>query len=454
MILLLKSISGRGERMNNESVLIPHTLSKGIQGLVMSLAFTGVNFVSAATNESPNFLFIIADDLGVDALDLYGFSSETANTPTLNALARSGLTFDNFWATPACTTTRGALMSGLHGYESGVDYVPAIMPDDTFTIQQRLKQDDLAQPYSTGVFGKWHLGGRNPELNHPSQFGVDTYAGNLFNLEDYAAWTLTQNGVQSNESRYHTTAVTDLAMDFIRSSSGSPWFAWVAYSAPHEPFHEPPAYLVSSTTPVKTAKEKYQAMIEAMDAEIGRMIAALPEEDKGNTFIVFMGDNGTPRRTRDPQVFDKSHVKGSLYEGGIRVPFIIAGPSVARKGARDSSLVNATDVFATFTSLALGVDSASHVPNSSISFAARITGKPEELITSSREYNYSEWRTRKTGVSWTVRDQEYKVIHHHDGKVELFSTHDLNEEKPIQNTAMATKLLSIGEQIRSGSDYP
>lgn len=442
--------------MNGEPVLMFHFLSKKAKCLLMSLVFVEASFVNASTNEnpnSPNFLLIIADDLGVDALDLYGFSSDTANTPTLDSLARSGLTFDNFWATPACTTTRGALISGLHGYVSDVDYVPAILPDDTHTIQQRLKQDDLAQAYATGVFGKWHLGGRKPVLNHPSQFGVDIYAGNLFNLEDYYSWTLTQNGEQSKESRYHTTAVTDLAVDFIRSNSGSPWFAWVAYSAPHEPFHEPPANLISAETSLNSPAEKYKAMIEAMDTEIGRMIAALPEEDKDNTYIVFMGDNGTPRRTRDPQVFDKDHVKGSLYEGGIRVPLIISGQGVVRQGDRDSSLVNATDLFATFTALALGVDSPSQVPSSSISFASRITGGLDELETSQRQYNYSEWRTRRTDVSWTVRGQDYKVIQHHNGDVELFATKDINEETPIQNAAIEAKLLSLGEQIRSGGYY-
>ncbi|MDB4837922.1 sulfatase-like hydrolase/transferase [Marinomonas sp.] len=409
--------------------------------------------VEQVSTESPNFLLIIADDLGVDALGSYGISKSTAHTPNLDALAKSGVSFDNFWATPACTTTRGAIISGQHGYRSTIDYVPAVMPSDTKTLQQRLKLADLKQAYVAGIFGKWHLGGRNPALNHPSEFGVDTYAGNLFNLEDYETWTLTTNGQQSQETGYHTTVVTDLAIDFIQSNTSGPWFTWVAYSAPHAPFHEPPSNLISSDTSTKRSTDKYKAMIEAMDTEIGRLIDALPTEDKDNTYIVFMGDNGTPKRMRDQQIFDKEHVKGSLYEGGIRTPLIIAGAGVDRQGERDSALVNVTDFFATFTTLALGYESTEDVPSNSISFASLLNNELQQETSSLREYNYSEWRTRKTDIAWTVRNADYKVMQHHDGKVTLFASDDLNETTVLENQLLEDELLSIGKSIRSGQYY-
>lgn len=400
--------------------------------------------------KAPNFLLIIADDLGVDALGSYNVSNNTADTPNLDKLANEGVSFDNFWVTPACTTTRAALISGQHGYSSTVEYVPAVLPSNTRTLQQRLKQEDLPEAYATGIFGKWHLGGRRPDLNHPSQFGVDTYGGNLFNLEDYNDWTLTQNGQQSNEKGYHTSVVTDLAIDFIQANQEKPWFAWVAYSAPHSPFHEPPANLISSNTPTRSYTDKYQAMIEAMDTEIGRLIDSLPQEDQSNTYIVFIGDNGTPRRVRDKQVFDKDHVKGTLYEGGIRTPLIVSGAGVTRHGERDESLVNATDVFATFTSLALSKEMPINVPSSSISFAQRLTDAETKP---SREYNYSEWRTRNTDISWTVRNSGYKAIQHHDGKTELFASDDINETTPLKDASLKASLLSIGEAIRAGKFY-
>lgn len=419
--------------------------------LVMCVVFSLYAHPLYAQANSPNFLLIIADDLGVDALGLYGVSQDTANTPNLDALVKRGLVFDNFWATPACTTTRGALISGLHGYESGIEYVPAVMTADTQTLQQRLKQADLEQAYATGVFGKWHLGGREPALDHPNQFGVDVYAGNLFNLEDYSSWTLTKNSEQTQETHYHTTVVTDLAIDFIQSHSDEPWFAWVAYAAPHEPFHTPPENLISPQTPTKSPQDKYQAMVEAMDTEIGRLLDALPPEDQKNTYIVFIGDNGTPKRMRDKSLFDKDHMKESLYEGGVRAPLIVAGPSVSRQGERDSALVNATDFFATFTALALDKPYPENVPHSSISFADRILAETEAVSSSGREYNYTEWRTRKTDIAWAVRNKDYKVIHHSDGQVELFATEDISERTPIKNKTIEEKLLSMGEKIRAGN---
>jgi len=411
-----------------------------------SLFFSG--FAAAEVNQPPNILLIIADDLGVDALGSYGYSNNTAKTPNLDRLAADGVSFDNFWATPACTTTRGALISGLHGFESGIDYVPAVMPDNTATLQQRLKANDIVTPYATGVFGKWHLGGPRPDVNHPQTFGVDQYSGNLFNLDDYFEWTLTSNGKQTTHSQYHTQAVTDFALSFIQEHSQQPWFTWVAYSAPHSPFHEPPSSLISANTSTNNPVAQYRAMIEAMDSEIGRLLDNLPDEDKDNTLVVFMGDNGTPKRPRDKRLFAKDHVKGTLYEGGIRTPMIVAGAGVERSGERETALINVTDMFASFTEVASQTSQPNDVPKSSVSFVPLLSSSSAQ--TNSRAYNYSEWSTRKTPVSWTLRDADYKVIQHHDGRVELFAGNDVSETKPLSLPEVQSRLLSMGQQLRSG----
>ena len=399
------------------------------------------------STDPPNVLLVIADDLGIDALAPYNVSKTTPRTPNLDALAASGVIFENFWVTPGCTTTRAALITGQHGFESTVDYVPAVMPDSAQTIQQRLKASDLATPYATGVFGKWHLGGPNADANHPAQFGIDHYAGNLFNLDDYTNWTLTDNGTQTRSSTYHTTKVTDLALDFIRSHTQKPWFTWVAYAAPHTPFHTPPRSLMSETTPTTRAEEQYRAMIEAMDTEIGRLMAGLPDEDKANTIIMFMGDNGSPKRGRDKQVFASDHVKGSLYEGGIRTPLIVGGGPIHHKARRENALVNATDIFATILDLATPSAEPTDVPSNSVSFRPLLDGSAGPQ----RRYNYSEWRTRSEDAAWTVRDATHKVIHYPDGRNELFANSDLSEQTPLNLEETSRKLLEIGQAIRSGS---
>ena len=406
--------------------------------IALGLTFNSLVATANDNQRPPNFLLIIADDLGVDILNSYGLTKNPANTPNLNRLAQSGVSYDNFWVTPACTTTRGALITGQHGFESGVDYVPAVMPDKSFTIQSRLKQSDITQAYATGVFGKWHLGGRNPDLNHPAQFGIDQYAGNLFNLDNYDKWVMTNNGKQTNESTYHTTKVTDLALQFIQRNQGQPWFTWLAYSAPHSPFHNPPANLVSSTN----GASQYQQMVEAMDTEIGRLLNNIPAADRDNTVIIFLGDNGTPRRMRDQQLFDSNHVKGSTYEGGIRTPLIIAGGPVKRQGVREKAMVNATDFFATLVDFAGG---KGQIPNNSFSFRGTLDGSNNTR----RTFNYSEWKTNRGTDSWTVRDATHKAIQYSDGKKELYLTSDVSERSPVNDVNKLNALINKGNQLRA-----
>ncbi|MEM7248828.1 MAG: sulfatase-like hydrolase/transferase [Acidobacteriota bacterium] len=401
---------------------------------------------ASRASTAPNVLLVIADDMGVDALGTYGLASQPPRTPHLDALASSGVVFDSFWVTPACTTTRAALITGQHGFESTIDHVPAVMPDSATTLQQRLKADDLSEPYATGVFGKWHLGGPRPDPDHPRRFGIDRYAGNLANLRDYESWTLTEDGVQREETSYHTSRVTDLALEFIRESAGRPWFAWVAYAAPHSPFHAPPASLVSKSTPTRRPQEQYLAMIEAMDTEIGRLVEGLPQEGARDTLIVFLGDNGTPKRGRDRAVFEADHVKGTLHEGGIRTPLIASGGPVKRRGEREGALVNATDLFATVVELATGTSEPADIPTNSMSFRSLL----ERSGTGKRTHSYSEWRTRDSDVSWAVRDATHKVIQHADGRVELFATSDVSERQPLQSRAIEQALLSVGRALRSG----
>jgi len=416
----------------------------GFAGWLLMLWLLPVSWVVAAERSAPNFLLVIADDLGVDVLGSYGHASKAPKTPHLDQLAAVGLSFDHFWVTPACTTTRGALISGQHGFESGIDFVPAVMPDATATLQQRLKQPDIEQPYATGVFGKWHLGGGRPDTNHPARFGIDSYAGNLFNLDNYTDWTLTVNGRQQPETAYHTSKVTDLAIDFIAQHQGKPWFAWVAYSAPHKPFHQPPAELISSSKKMRRPAEKYRAMVEAMDTEIGRLLASLSEQERANTLVVFIGDNGTPKVARERSLFAKDHVKGTLYEGGIRAPLIVAGAGVSRKGQREQAMVNAADIFATFTEAATGVTNASGIPDNSYSFLPLLRGEKSAV----RTFNYSEWRKRNESLSWTLRDDSYKLIRHADGRTELFAVDDLSETDPLEKPEVESELMKLSEQLR------
>lgn len=159
------------------------------------------------------------------------------------------------------------------------------MPDDTQTLHRQLAAVQQTSNVQKGLFGKWHLGGPNSDLEAPNNFGVDYYADHLFNVTDYTDWTLTVNGQQQQSTTYHTTAITDLTIDWIQDQT-DPWFAWVAYSAPHTPYHVPPAYLLGDSTAVNEGspnRDKYFAAIEAMDTGIGRLWRSIPAAERDNT---------------------------------------------------------------------------------------------------------------------------------------------------------------------------
>ena len=131
------------------------------------------------TPVQPNILLVITDDQGLDASAQYSFSADLPNTPVIDSLAQAGITYENVWATPSCSTTRAALLTGRHGVETGVLSVPGNLPAEFGTIQAYLSENEVSSNYDTAVFGKWHVDGNGGNLNHPNDFGVDHYDGHL-----------------------------------------------------------------------------------------------------------------------------------------------------------------------------------------------------------------------------------------------------------------------------------
>ena len=198
----------------------------------------------------------------------------------------------------------------------------------------------------------------------PNAAGYDHFAGTPGNFvvpEDYFQWTRVEDGVAAPSTTYATTDAVDSALQWIGDVE-EPWLVYVAFHAPHSPFHEPPAHLHSADLPGIDPRLEprpfYRAMVEAMDSEIGRLLAGLGEQ-RERTLVVFLGDNGTPREAaRTP--FEPGHAKLSPYEGGINVPLLVAGPGV-RPGEECQALVASTDLFATVADVA-GVDPATVLP--------------------------------------------------------------------------------------------
>ncbi|WP_420553265.1 sulfatase-like hydrolase/transferase [Tenacibaculum aiptasiae] len=375
-------------------------------------------------NESaPNILFVIADDMGLDATPGYSIGNQKPTMPNLQNLINSGVRFNNAWSNPTCSPTRASIITGKYGIRNGVLKVDDPLSTTEVALQDYIKSN-ASNSYSSAVIGKWHL---SKNANHPNNMGIDYYAGPLSGgLQSYTNWNLTINGQTQTSTEYATTKVTDLAIDWVKDQT-KPWFLWLAYNAPHTPFHLPPNDLHSQgALPSDQASidanplPYYLAMIEAMDSEYGRLLSSMSQEVRDNTIIIFIGDNGTPNQVL--QGYKKG--KGTLFQGGINIPMIIGGKGVTRFNQTEDALINLTDLFATIADIA-GVSVSSI--HDSRSFKSLLTQNTND---NSRDYTFIEDGNDDGTVDYTIRNATHKYILYNDGSEALFNL----ASDPLENT--------------------
>lgn len=383
--------------------------------------------------EKPNVLLIIADDLGAASTSLYpdlAGDSGAVPVPNIEALAQNGLVFDNAWASPVCSPTRGTIISGQYGYRTGVTNVGDVLPTSTVSLFDRFNAD--RPDYKHALYGKYHVGGGNIDprpgvaypvvpgiLQHIRDLGISEFRGILGGaIFDYFNWvTYDINGPALPNTTYATTWLADHAIDFIHrqesENPGKPWFLYQAFNAPHaseggnSPYQVPPAHLhsvdlssVGNPAPGQTGTNIpiYKADIQALDTEIGRLLKAVDFE---TTTVIFVGDNGVP-----PPVTDVGQglrgSKGSVYEGGVRVPLVVAGAGVTRRGREDNLFVT-TDLYATVLDLA---GAAVSRVNDSYSVKPVLS---DEAGSSGRTHLYSE-SGRNANHQYALRDTRYKLV--------------------------------------------
>ncbi|CAL2104243.1 Arylsulfatase A [Tenacibaculum sp. 190130A14a] len=363
----------------------------------------------------PNILLIIADDMGLDATPGFNVGSVKPNTPNLQNMINTGVRFTNLWSYPTCTPTRSSILTGKYGFRTGVMKVDDVLPTTETSLQQFLEDENAG--YSNAVIGKWHLS-NNP--SHPTQMGIDYYAGLLSGgVRSYWEWNITQNQSSTSSNEYTTTKFTDLAIDWVEQQN-QPWFLWLAFNAPHTPFHLPPADLHSQgSLPTDEASidanplPYYLAMIEAMDAEIGRLLDSMSQEEKDNTIIIFIGDNGSPNQV--VQDYRSRRAKGTLYQGGVNVPMIVSGKNVERFNQEEDQLLNTVDLFATISDIA---GTGTNEINDSKSF--------KELFSSTsnsqnRDFAYTEHGQPSGDDEYTIRNGNYKYIKFTDGSEAFYN---------------------------------
>ena len=239
---------------------------------------------------------------------------------------------------------------------------------------------------------------------------------------DYYDWELLSDGQTSDVMRYATTKVTDLAIDWC-GSAPEPWFAYVAYHAAHAPWHYPPASLHTqqlSGDPNDDAPLFARAALEACDTEIGRLVGTIRASAEQPVLVILLGDNGTAEPAVLPPL-EPDHAKGSMYDGGTRVPLIVNGPGIPA-GRVTAKLVSIADVFATVLELA-GIPLPTGVAHDSRSFLGLADGSAPAPI---REYVYAE-AFEPNGVTGPkseyrrmLRDLRWKLIRHKTAPDELY----------------------------------
>lgn len=353
-----------------------------------------------------NVVLVILDDVGVDRIAAYNEGPPGVLppcTPNLDAMAAEGVLFRNAYASPLCSPTRAQILTGRHGFRTGIgDLVTFSGTTSGLSAELETPLPRILAGYSTSAVGKWHLA--NPDENglaHALDLDFGFYAGSMYNLgtagvacgdgctppdcsvfgtAGYYNWVKTESPYgnhvleQACEATYATTDTADDAIARAQAMTG-PWFLQVSFNAPHLPYDLPPAHLCppSGTCGFQfclggnaSPAEMSNSIMEALDLEFGRMVQAIRAVDPEVVFVV-ISDNGTAEVAATGAAndcFDPARSKGTVYEGGIRVPLIVAGGGVVP--GECTALVGATDLYGTIADLA-GVswyaeDSVSLVP--------------------------------------------------------------------------------------------
>jgi arylsulfatase len=427
----------------------------------------------------PNVILIITDDQGYGDLGIH--NNPNISTPTLDAFARKSIRFNNFHVSPVCAPTRSSLMTGRYSLRTGVRDTyngGAIMAASEFTLAEMLKKAN----YTTGIFGKWHLGDNYP--SRPSDQGFDEslihLAGGIGQVGDFTNYfkmgtsyfdpVLWHNNQQKAYTGYCSDIFTDNAIDFIEKNQEEPFFCYLSFNAPHTPLQVPDKYYqryknidpsegidahlmpeAKLTEKDKEDARKVYAMVSNIDDNLNRLfqkVEALGIED--NTIIIFMTDNG-PQQVR--YVSGMRGRKSSVYRGGIRVPFFMRYPAKFKDNQEMDQMAAHIDLLPTLSQLCAApllqdrkIDGRSFLP------ALQSETLPERSF-------FSYW-TRKFPELYNnvaIQKGEFKLVGKtdFDASLQEFELYNLVEDPfeknnlVIQNNEKATSLKAEMDQLIS-----
>jgi arylsulfatase A-like enzyme len=309
---------------------------------------------SSGTARRTNILVIVADDLGYADLGCYG--GRDVPTPNIDSLAANGVRFTNGYVTaPVCSPTRAGLITGRYQQRFGHEFNPGDAPQQSFGLsldQTTLPQILREHGYATGMVGKWHLGTR-PRYG-PTERGFDEYYGFLTGAHAY----LNQNPTGPNpilrgttpveEREYLTDAFAREASAYIDRHHDEPFFLYLTFNAVHTPQQATEKYQARFAHIQDPRRRMMAAMLSAMDDGVGRVLETLGKHGiEDDTLILFISDNGGPTPSNASRNDPFSGYKGQLWEGGIRVPFIVQWKRQIPGGGVEGVPVHSLDIVPT-----------------------------------------------------------------------------------------------------------
>ncbi|RLS52939.1 MAG: aryl-sulfate sulfohydrolase [Planctomycetota bacterium] len=444
--------------------------------VLVSLVFLGWGGETTQAEEAksaarrPNLVFIMADDLGYT--DVGCFGSRYYETPNIDRLAQQGLRLLNHHHCQNCVPTRAALMSGQYGARTGVYTVGGIdrfdwsqrplkpvenveqLPLDRATIAQQIRDAG----YATGMFGKWHIGQKG--AYHPQQRGFEEAIVSMGQHFDF----VTDPPTEHPKGQYLADFLTDRAVDFIQRHRDQPFFLYLPHFGVHSPHHAKPELIAKFKDKPGVGGHNnptYAAMIASVDESVGRVMHTLDELQLANdTVLIFASDNGgvggyvREGLKKGGDVTDNAPLrsgKGSLYEGGTRVPLIVRWPGVTSPGAACDVPTIHVDLYPTFLDLT-GAAHPAHILDGEtlvpLFREATASLQREAIFQHFPGYlgaGQGTWRTTPVSV---IQSGDWKLMEFlEDGRLELYNLkEDIGESSNLVKT-MPDKTRDLHQQL-------
>ncbi len=411
--------------------------------IIKATSFIILTFLASIVNGQKNTILIIADDASPDYFGCFSTTTDTANTPNIRALASRGIKFTKVWSAPVCSPARAGILTGRFSFRTGVGGVIASATSPQIDTSEmsiaKLLKYYAPTTYNTACIGKWHLTANTPPKRlNPNKLGFDLYSGN-FNgaIPNYYNYQRVKNGILDTVTTYATTQTVNDAIAWMDTmNSNKPFFLWLAFNAPHDPFHVPPATLCNTaglsgtTADIAAYPEKYfKAALEAMDSEIGRLFNYLTVNNlMDSTNIIFIGDNGNQGQVA--QIADVSKSKGTIYNYGVHVPMIVAGPTIVDGNRTSSELINTPDIFATIAELSGFSNWQNAIPAGVIIDSKSFLPIIKNQTATNRSWIFTETFNTPVGADdgKTIRNEDYHLLRFDNGIEEFYNQTIDNEE--------------------------